>query len=527
MLASLGRRRRHGHAGSGIGPGVTPISRCEIQGSAPWAARRAASTVGRMTRTPLIVLAVTAALVAAGCDLSSSSDRAGGDAPARRAITLTMANVNFAPEELEPFASAVDRVSGGRLRIRFANEWGRAKGSLSVDERIKGGDPGYGEANLIRDVQAGKADLGWAGSRAFDVVGDPAFRPLHAPMLIDSYALELEVLSGDLVEPMLKSLDELGLEGVGVLPGPLRRPLAKRPLLAPGDWSGALMGYQGGEQTARSLRVLGARPRLIPSGGSIAGLDGIEAHVNAITGNGYQREAPYLTGNVVLWPRPLVVFAGRRVAPAQLETLRKAAKEAIPAVLDVVRRNEGEKLDVACRQGMRVATAPATGVSALRRALRPIYADLERDESARRAVAEIERTGLTLGAPPDAAQCETGARPSRARIPDGTYQVTVTPRDALRAGLPPGDPYVRAGVSHHTLELHEGDFLLGSDTDPDGWEGTYSVYRDRVTVTGLDGETFTAHWSLDGGRLRFTSISDPADSYEAITWGSHAWQKVR
>jgi TRAP-type transport system periplasmic protein len=486
-----------------------------------------------MTRAPLIVLAAALALAATGCDLSSS-DRVGGGEPAARATTLTMANVNYAPEELEPFASAVERVSGGRLRIRFANEWGRAKGRLSAGERIEGGAPGYGEANLIRDVQAGEADLGWAGARAFDVVGDPAFRPLHAPMLIDSYALELEVLNGDLVEPMLESLEELGLQGIGVLPGPLRWALARRPLIAPGDWSGALMGFSGGEQTARSLRALGARPRLVPSGGSITALDGIEMHVAAIARNGYQHEAPYLTGNVVLWPRPLVVFAGSRVTPAQLNTLRRAAREAIPAVLDAVRRDEAENLDVACRRGMHVATAPAATLSAMRQAFRPIYADLERDESARRAIAEIERVGLDLGAPPDTAECEASAsRTSAAAIPDGTYEVTVTPQDALRAGLAPSDPYVRAGISHFTLELQRGDFQLGSDTDPDGWEGTYSVFRDRVTVTGLDGDSFTARWSIDQGTLRFEGIDDPVrrgapgSGYYAVTWGSHPWDKLR
>jgi hypothetical protein len=353
-------------------------------------------------------------------------------------------------------------------------------------------------------------------------------------MLIDSYALELEVLNGDVVGPMLESLEGLGLQGVGVLPGPLRRPLAKHPLLAPGDWSGALVGFSGGEQTARSLRALGARPRLVASGGSINGLDGIEQHVAAIARNGYQREASYLTGNVVLWPRPLVVFAGGSVTPAHLETLRKAAREAIPEVLDAVRRDEVENLDVACRHGMQVATAPAAKVSALRQAFRPIYADLESDESARRAIAEIERVGLDLGAPPDTAQCEASApRTSAAAIPDGTYEVTVTPQDALRYGLAPGDPYVRAGVSHFTLELQEGDFQLGSDTDPDGWEGTYSVYRDRVTVTGLDGDSFTARWSIEQDRLRFEGINDPVrkavpgSGYYAVTWGSHPWNKVR
>src|SRR5215203_1486979 len=58
---------------------------------------------------------------------------------------------------------------------------------------------------------------------------------------------EPEVLEG-VVRPMLASLDQLGLEGVGVLPGPLRRPLGVRRLAAPPDWSGMRIGHAGGKQ---------------------------------------------------------------------------------------------------------------------------------------------------------------------------------------------------------------------------------------------------------------------------------------
>ena len=128
-----------------------------------------------------------------------------------------MANVNGELGELEAFDEAVGRVSGGRLRIKWLNEYGS-------------GRDGIPEVNLIRDVSAGKADLGWAGTRVFDELGVPAFNPLHAPMLIDSYELEEKVLGDGLVDPMLASLDELELQGIGVLPGPLRRPLGKHPL---------------------------------------------------------------------------------------------------------------------------------------------------------------------------------------------------------------------------------------------------------------------------------------------------------
>jgi hypothetical protein len=270
----------------------------------------------RMTRISLRALFVAALL--AGCN-SNDSDRAGGEKPVEAKV-LTMANANFDLGELEAFGEAVARTSGGRLRINWLNVYGR-------------GRDGNSEVNLIRDVSSGKADLGWAGTRAFDELGEPAFNPLRAPMLIDSYELEERVMSDDgVVAPMLGSLDELQLQGIGVLPGPLRRPLGRQPLRGLDDWAGGRILFSGGEQTEASLAALRATGRYDNPAINEATdeLDGIEKHLAAVPGNHYHRDFPNLTGNVVLWPRPLVVFAGPDVSEEDLAVLRRAAREAIP-----------------------------------------------------------------------------------------------------------------------------------------------------------------------------------------------------
>src|SRR5215208_5844598 len=405
-----------------------------------------------MTRAALLIAAVAVALVTSACD-SSEPDRAGGENPAEppagRATTLTLANVGSEPEVLEGFAEKVKGLSGGTLRIRFDNNWGQ-------------GRRGNAEVNLIHDVQAGKADLGWTGSRAFDLVDDRAFGPLHAPMMIDSYALELKVLEDEeVVRPMLESLARLGLDGVGVLPGPLRRPLATRRLGAPADWSGMRIGHAGGEQIERSLRALGARPRIIVSSGEFTGLDGVESHVTSIAGNGYNREAPYLTGNVVLWPRPLVLFAGDGVTRTQLGVLQRAARAAAPGVVDYLRDSDEERLGVICRQDLKLSFASGGALAQMRDAFRPVYAGLERDAATRATLARIEQIASSLGEPVEAVSCgDDEPPPSAAAIPDGRYEVTVTPRDSLRAGIAPDDPIVRAGVAHFTLKLDQGNYTV-------------------------------------------------------------------
>src|SRR5215217_5682059 len=431
-----------------------------------------------MTRAALLIAAVAVTLVTNACD-SSESDRAGGENPAEppagRATTLTLANVNSEPDVLQRFAEKVEELSNGTLRVRFENSWGQ-------------GRDGNAEVNLIRDVKAGKADLGWAGSRAFDLVGDRAFGPLHAPMMIDSYALELKVLEDEgVVRPMLASLEPLGLEGVGVLPGPLRRPLATRRLVAPSDWSGMRIGHAGGEQIERSLRALGARPRIIVSSGEFTALDGVESHVASIAGNGYHHQAPYLTGNVVLWPRPLVLFADDGVGQAQLALMRQA--------------------------------------------FRPVYGSLERDAATRSTLARIERIASSLGEPVEAVSCGEQAPPSAAAIPDGTYEVTVTPRDSIRAGIAPDDPIVRAGAAHFRLELDKGNYTVVNTKDPDPGEGTYSVYRDRIELKFIDGGLLAARWTFEDGRLRFEDVRLPRDArgtrYARAVWSSQPWTKVR
>jgi TRAP-type transport system periplasmic protein len=483
-----------------------------------------------MTRAALLIAVVAvpvaiAVAVAVGTNAfdSSESDRAGAENPAEPpagpATTLTLANVNSEPEVLRVFAEKVEELSNGTLRIRFENNWGQ-------------GRRGNAELNLIHDVQAGKADLGWAGSRAFDLVDDRAFGPLHAPMMIDSYALELKVLEDEeVVRPMLESLARLGLDGVGVLPGPLRRPLATRRLGAPADWSGMRIGHAGGEQIARSLRALGARPRIIVSGGEFAGLDGLESHVASIAGNQYHHEAPYLTGNVVLWPRPLVLFAADTVTPAQLAVLRRAADASATAVVEELRSTENDRLAVICHQELKVAVASESALAKLRQAFESVYTQLEGDSETRSTLAGIERIASSLGEPTDAVRCDDQGPPSATAIPDGTYETTVTPRDLVRAGIAPDDKIVRAGVAHFTLKLQEGNFVVQSDKDPDGGEGTYSVYRDRIEFTMIDGTLLTGRWSFEEGRLRFEDVSEPASAlgtrYARAMWASHPWTKVR
>ena len=242
----------------------------------PW--RRIGDAPKRRRRPAVAVLAAALALAVAGC-LGSNSDKAGG-AQHQKPVVLTMANGNGSPLELEPFAAAVARLSNNTVRIEFKNDW--RQGSPSV------------ETGVIRDVKAGKADLGWTGSRAFDSVGVRTLDALHAPLLIDSYALEQRVLQSPLVGDMLDGLKPLGVVGVGVLPGPMRKPLGVSPLVRPEDYRGKTIATARSRVAQQTLRALGASAKEIPVAGGIEAFDGVEQQVGAIDANEYDKVAKNL-----------------------------------------------------------------------------------------------------------------------------------------------------------------------------------------------------------------------------------------
>jgi len=173
------------------------------------------------------LVAPAAALVLFGCGGSTANKAGGTSAP--KPVVLTVANPIAAPEELDTFVNEVNRLSGGSLKLDVISRW--RWGQVSF------------ETGVIKDVQAGKADIGIAGARAWDTVGDKSFEALTAPMLISSYALQQKVLSSPIAKQMLASLKGLGLTGLGIRPGPLRYAIGfGRPLLGPADYRGKPIG---------------------------------------------------------------------------------------------------------------------------------------------------------------------------------------------------------------------------------------------------------------------------------------------
>ena len=445
-----------------------------------------------------------------GC-AGSGSDKAGGKA-ARKPLVLTLANPLGDSEEVQGFSAEVSRLSGGTIRIDVQSRWRFGQAAF--------------ENGLIKDVQAGKADLGVAGTRAWDSVGVNSLDALNAPLLIDSYALQQRVLQSSLIGPMLRGLAPLRLAGLGILPGPLRRPLGVAgPLLVPEDFSGLRFGVQQSRVGSATMRALGAEPVWFAVSAPIAGFGGIEQQINAIQGDQYDRVGKYLTTNVVLWPRPLVVFANRatlaKLTPAQQRILTRAVADDLTPERNVVQSTERSDTGSLCEvHRLRFVTASRSDLVALRRAVQPVYRELDRDSQTRAQISQIETLSAAV-APEATPRCSRTLAPVTARTPlDGVWQMTT------KYGDEPSDPnpvpenygdwifvfdrghfadtqsYLNACTWGYGTSTVKGSQMAWTFTDGGGIQPTdaankpgeffrfgWSLYRDTLAVTATPGAT--------------------------------------
>ena len=471
------------------------------------------STLKRTEQIALLSLTLVLLLLA-GCS-GSSSNKAGGR-QSQEPVVLTLASYLGDAGELEPFTDAVSRLSDGAIRIDVKSRWRLG------EVRFENG--------LIGDVRAGKADLGVVGSRAWDSVGVVSLRPLVAPLLIDSYALQERVLRSPLIPQMLKGLRPLGLVGVGVLPGPLRKPLGiARPLLGPADYAGLRIGVQQSRVADATMRTLGATPVWFANQAPIAGFGGIEQHIGSIYGNRYDRVGKYLTTNVSLWPRSLVVFASRRafaaLTPTQQRILRQALATVVPEetrIMPDAERTEGTA--GLCRGGrLRFVTASEADLAALRRAVQPVYDQLERDPQTRHFIEQIAamRRGIAAESTPS---CAPSTQHVAVAGPlDGVYQFTSTAAQ-LRATGVDTSAIVPENYGAFTFVIERGRFAQTQENQQAcTWGyGTIALKGDRLEQLYKDGggmaptgaankpgEFFVWRWSLYRDKLKLVPIAPP------------------
>jgi len=459
------------------------------------------------------------AFLAAGCSGHGANKAGGSEQP--KPFVLTYANYGLRPFEAGVFATEVSKLSHGTIRIAFRNEWRSGQGNV--------------EAKLIRDVEAGRADMGSVGSRAWDALGITSFDALHLPFLIDSYRLEDAVLASPLAGSMLEPLDALGLVGVGILPGELRRVVGiRRPFLNARDFRGATFGTTPARAAQATLRVLGARPRTIFIPRSIRQFDGIDFPITSLEYNRLDVQARYITTNLAFWPRPIVVFMNKktyaRLTPAQRSQVREAARAAIPGATSFTESAEQTAVGALCLRGRtRLVRARVADLARLRSLVAPILNSV--DAQTLRYERSIQQTKTQLSASPQPALVCPRTRPVPGAIPDGTYENTMTAADGHRAHIPAGDPWYKQQFPiRHRLIIRGQTFII-FNLYPDGHsetdlEGTYSVFKGKLRFATTNEKLLPISWSFDGRTLRFFDLPFHGGGYYGAELAP-VWTKKR
>jgi TRAP-type C4-dicarboxylate transport system substrate-binding protein len=457
--------------------------------------------------------------VTAGCGGSVKLDRTGK--PLRdKPVVLTLADHENGTLDVQNWIREVRRRSGGSIRIEFRSGW-RAK------------DPDY-DRGTISDVRAGRIDIAKIAARSWDEVGVQSFRALVAPLLIDSYALEQRVLTSDLPTQMIKGVEKQDLVGLAVLPGFMRKPLGiSRALRGPEDFAGARIGIRPGAVASQTVAALGghAVPYVPGDPAAVSRLDGAELDVDVIAGNAYDRRSRALTANVNLWPRTVTLVMNRRsfdaLSEKQKQALTGAAPAAVAPTVKALAQLDAQTTQVLCKRGLKLVTADDSDLLALRTALAPVYATLERDAQTKRAIAEIKSLKSSLGAAGAASvsKCggNAGVNTGQSSPIDGAYHSDVTRAQLLsNPKFEPGEDNP-GNYGNFTLTIHGGQWRLAGSAEGIPTGGTVAVHGDRATLRPTYppdalGQEFVYRWSRYRGVLSFTKVTMGPTSMVVHPW---------
>jgi hypothetical protein len=330
----------------------------------------------------------------------------------------------------------------------------------------------------------------------------------------------------DLTTPMLDEIGHLGVEGVGILPGPLVHPFGiTHPLLAPADFDGARIAVGTGEVAAQTLTRLGATPVVSEfNGASLENTDGALLQLPSITGNSYHAPGRSVTADVTLWPRPLVVIANVKAVAALNDKQRGALHDAVASGIDgIVRTDEAMDVEaegIGCGGGLSLPSAGRADLNALREIVRPVVAAIGATEVGAAVFARVDQLqGSISSAKPLVCIAKPDSWPTEAssRL-DGTYTSDTTADDLRAQGIPEQD-LVPENWGHWTLVVKGGRFAVTQE-DESACTWAYGVWRmnDDLVRTTLEGgggiapyaavsqpgEDFVYHWTDFGGTLKLT-----------------------
>lgn len=348
----------------------------------------------------MIAAVVALGLAACGDDDDDAADTSGAGAAE---ITLRLGYVT--PPE-HPYGIAVNS---------FIEEVSNASDGAIAIEAL----PSYqgGDVPLLQDLRGGAVDMASVSSAVWGSQGVNCFDALQALGLITRYDLEREVITGPIGEEMLACTDAIGVKGLAIHEGGLRKPLgAKKALTAPADFRGLTIRTPESSVLETGIRGLGADPSPIPVTDIYAALrdgtaDGMEANLGLIQTFQLYEVAKFVTANVNLWPFPTVLAVNQSKFDAlsadQQQIITDAAGNIGGFSIDFFEQ-PSDLPQTLCDEGIKFAIASDADVQAFGQASERVIAQLSRDAETKGFIDQIQAVKDGLGDPPAPAPLPEG-----------------------------------------------------------------------------------------------------------------------
>ena len=274
--------------------------------------------------------------------------------------------------------------------------------------------PNYqgGDVPLLNDVRGGAVDMASVSSAIWDTVKVNCFQALQAPLLITNYGLEGKVIGGPIGAKMLQCTQQLGLVGLAIHEGGLRKPFGKSPLITPANWKGKKIRAPQSNVLSAGIRALGADPTPLALPEVFNALrsgtvDGMEANLGLIFTQKFYEVAKYVTQNVNLWPFPTVLVMNldkyKGLSAGDRKILRDAAKGVPAYSLNIFlkpAKGATNFVTALCAKKIQYAFATKSQLAGLQKAVQPAYAQLNKDPQTKSFISQIQALAKATPPPP-------------------------------------------------------------------------------------------------------------------------------
>jgi len=335
----------------------------------------------------------------AACGSSSSSGSAGSDTTGGSSAETTL-NIGYVttPQHpyglaLQKFADQVKTDSGGKLAINLLPTYG-----------------GGNDLTLLDDVSGGTVDGGSISSAVWDGKGVTSFEALQMPFLISNYAIEAAVLNSPTAAEMLKGTDKVGIHGLAIHEGGLRKPLSAGACLKnPSDFKGVKIRSVESPVLTDGLKALGANPTPLPLSDVYLALkqgtvNAMEANLGLIYTQKFYEVTKCVTGNVNLWPFPTVLGINQdkwdSLSADDQKVLTDAAAKLDDESIAILTDPTSTLVADICKTGLKFGTATPADQTALADAVKGVYAKYTANEPTKGFVAAIQKIKADTPAPP-------------------------------------------------------------------------------------------------------------------------------